>query len=73
MNSRNAKPLIPWHQKPTQSIKDACAITNRSQAQLYRDIQRGEFDLVKLGTLKSAVTTESIVRFFEKRGVSVRG
>lgn len=67
------KKFIPWWFIPAQSIEDAELITKLSRAQLYRYVKDGQLDLVKLGTRKSAITTESIVRFFEKRGVSVRG
>lgn len=62
-----------WRSRPVQSIQDGVSITTMSRAQLYRLAKKGELELVKIGERKSAITTASIVRFFEKRGISVEG
>lgn len=65
--------VIPdnWRARPVQKVDQAAVILARSRVSIYRDAQRGELDLVKIGEHSSAITTASIIRFLEKRGIEV--
>lgn len=67
------KSVIPdnWQACPVQKVDQAAVILARSRVSIYRDVQRGELDLVRIGERSSAITTASIVRFLEKRGIEV--
>jgi hypothetical protein len=65
--------IIPdnWRAHPVQKVTQAAAILARSRASIYLDVQRGHLDLVKIGEKSSAITTASIIRFLNSRGIEV--
>lgn len=69
----NQETPIPenWQARPVQKVHEVSAITRLSRAAVYRQAQDGELELVKIGERSSAITTASIIRFLEKRGVEV--
>lgn len=60
-----------WQARPVQKVDQAALILARSRVAIYRDVANGELDLVKIGERSSAITTASIIRFLEKRGIEV--
>lgn len=67
------KSIVPdnWQARPVQKVDQAAVILARSRVSIYRDVQRGELDLVRIGERSSAITTASIVRFLERRGIEL--
>lgn len=60
-----------WHARPLQKVDEAAAILTRSRVSIYREVKRGNLDLVKTGEKSSAITTASILRWLNERGVEI--
>lgn len=60
-----------WQVRPVQKVDQAAVILARSRVSIYRDVKNGTLELVKLGERSSAITTASILRYLQARGIEV--
>lgn len=54
---------------PVRRPNDASYLLGISRSTLYRLVDQGELQLVKLGVRSSAITRDSILKFAESRGI----
>ncbi len=60
-----------WKARPVQKVDQAAAILARCRASIYNDVKAGRLQLVKIGEHSSAISTASIIRFLNERGIEV--
>ena len=60
-----------WRYRPIQKVNEAATITATSRNTVYRLVQTGDLELVKLGERASGITTASIIQFLNSRGVEL--